>query len=336
MTELRARLLGLLADGAFHSGAVLGRELGCSRAAVWKQIGVLRTLGLELESSRGQGYRLRQPLDLLDRGQVASLLDPATHRALAALDLRFTVDSTSSRLLAAPAPAADEMLACAAEYQTGGRGRRGRRWLSPLGSGICLSVSWRFDSAPRDLSALGLAVGVASLEALEAEGARGVALKWPNDLVADGGKLGGILVDVVGESGGPLKVVAGLGINVRLPSGLAGEVRAEAGVMPPKALADVVPGRAVSRNRLLARLLGALHATLRQFGQDGFGPFADRWRRHDFLHGRPVTVTGAGGPAAGIARGIAADGALLVESAGGLATVYAGDVTLREAHEAAG
>lgn len=330
MGDPRHELLGLLADGAWHTGVRLGAALGLSRAAIWKQIRALRTTGLEIVADRRHGYRLNAPLQLLDAGAIRANLDPQLQSTLARLDVLLITASTSQSLAALPAPAPGTMLACVAEYQTGGRGRRGRRWFSPLGRGLCLSVSWCYEVAPRDLAALGLVVGVAVADALsELVPREAVQLKWPNDIVAHGGKLGGILVDVTGEAGGPLRVVIGVGVNVQASPGLVAEVGADGGNLPPAALDALVPGRAVSRNQLAGQLLISLHRNLSEFAIAGFSTFAPRWRARDYLLGQSVTISTGSQTLNGIARGIADDGALLLAVDERLIPVFSGDVTLR-------
>lgn len=286
-------------------------------------------MGVVIESRRGQGYALGAPLELLSADRIRAGLEPASAALLADIEVAFSLDSTSRRLMDAPPPQPGRYRALLAEYQTGGRGRRGRRWLSPLGSGLCLSLSWLWESPPRDLAALGLVVGVSVAESVAAHGAREIGLKWPNDVVGGNGKLAGILVDVVGEPAGPLKVVAGIGMNLRTVRGLAEAVAGEAGALPPTALDDLLPGGGVSRNALATTLIHGLVRDIGRFAGSGFLPFADRWRRLDWLHGRPVTVTVGDGRSAGIARGIGADGALLLEREGQVSVVLAGDVSLR-------
>lgn len=330
MGDPRYELLSLLADGDWHTGVRLGAALGLSRAAIWKQIRVLRNTGLEVVTDRRRGYRLDAPLQLLDADAIQEFLAPPVRAALARLDVLLITESTSEYLASIPAPLPGTMFACTAEYQSGGRGRRGRRWLSPLGRGLCLSVSWCYEVAPRDLAALGLVIGVAVAEAVSALVPGGsVRLKWPNDIVADGGKLGGILVDVAGETGGPLRIVIGIGVNVRASPGLATEVNADGGNLPPATLNALVPGRDVSRNQLTGYLLNALYQNLDDFAVSGFAAFAPRWRCRDYLSGQAVSVSSGSQILRGIARGITDDGALLIDVDGQLMPVFSGDVTLR-------
>lgn len=325
----RPAAFDLLADGDWHSGVELGRALGLSRAAIWKQVRALRRLGLAISTERRRGYRLAQPLDLLREPLIRAALAPATAAALDALELPAIIPSTSDSLTGRRPPMPGRLLAVAAEYQTGGRGRRGRRWLSPLGHGICLSVAWSFETAPRDLPALSLVAGVAVVEALAARGVQGVQLKWPNDIVAAGGKLGGILVEVAGEPGGPLRVVVGIGLNVRSVAAISTDLSVEGGALPAVALDDLAEGGHQGRNELVAALLDALHRSLQRFGAAGSGGFLDTWRRLDCLAGQPVQLSQGEASFTGIARGVADDGALLVERDGALVAVVAGDVTLR-------
>lgn len=326
--SIRDRLILLLADGQFHSGAGLARALGVSRSAVWKQAHQLCGLGLDLEVARRQGYRLKTRLDLLDRQAIARALDPASGDSCEGLDVCCVVESTNSILSEQPRPSPGLWKAAIAEYQTGGRGRRGRRWLSPFGCGLCMSFAWSFAIAPRDLSALSLAAGMASIRVLEAAGAAGLALKWPNDIVADGAKLGGILVDVDGDSRGPLRAIIGVGINIRAPESLADQVASEGG-LPPAAIDKLISGKMIDRNRLAADLLGSLRQMALEFARDGFGPLASRWSQYDFLLGKRLIVANGASQIRGVGRGLGADGALLVEQDGTIATVFSGDVSVR-------
>lgn len=327
MGDPRRALLSLLADGAVHAGPALGAALGCTRAAVWKQVAALRSMGLPVESRGRHGYCLPGGVELLDATLIRAALGPRAQRALAALKVAFSIDSTSGYLLGQPMPGPGEVACCLAEYQDGGRGRRGRRWLSPAARGLCLSLGVRLERGGHDLPTLSLVTGVAVVRALEVAGARGALLKWPNDVILGGGKLGGILVDVSGEPGGPLHVVIGVGLNVHgCPP--AGDVTPGGG-LPPASLSERPGAQNPSRNALAAALVDSLVAAVADFDSHGFSPFADAWRQVDFLAGRAIDLEVAGRRESGIARGIADDGTLLIESGGGRHRVVAGEVTLR-------
>lgn len=322
-------VLDLLADGQWHSGIALGQALTVSRAAIWKQVRALRSLGLEVLAERRRGYRLERPLDLIDVARIRDELAPATRGGMQLLEVLRVTASTNASLAAEPPPPPGQIRAVVAEYQTGGRGRRGRRWLSPPGQGVCMSVAWSFESPPRDLPALSLVAGVAVLGALQQLGVQGVQLKWPNDVMAAGGKVGGILVEVSGESGGPLRVVIGIGLNVRPVPGIATALRREGGHLPAVALDDLLAGASLDRSVLVGVLMNRLHESLLAFGDRGWPDVLPLWRQNDYLMGRSVVVTRGAEALSGIARGIADDGALLVEADGLISPIVAGDVTLR-------
>ncbi len=327
MSDPRRALLSLLADGAVHAGPALGTALGCTRAAVWKQVEALRAMGLVVETRGRVGYCIPGGVELLDAGRIRTALGPATRQALVALEVAFSIDSTSGYLLGLPMPGPGEVTCCLAEYQDGGRGRRGRRWLSPVARGLCFSMGVRLERGGHELPTLSLVAGVAVVRALEAVGAGGALLKWPNDVILGGGKLGGILVDVAGEPGGPLHVVIGVGLNVHAAPA-AGDVIL-AGGLRPASLGAGPGGQQPSRNALAAALIDSLVAAVAVFDAHGFPPFVDAWRQADFLAGRAIELEVAGRHEPGVARGIADDGTLLVDSAGGRRRVVAGEVTLR-------
>lgn len=323
-------LLGRLRQGP-ATGDALAAAAGVTRAAIWKRVQALRAAGVEIRARPGQGYALARPLVLLDAGAIAAVLPPAARAELSgdhALQVAWTVDSTNTRLLRQPAPARG----CAvllAERQTAGRGRRGRSWVSPLAAHLYLSVARGFHGGLGRLGGLSLVAGVAAAEALAGLGVP-VRLKWPNDLVVgEGGgvplrKLGGLLVEGGGEHGGPVRAVVGLGLNVRMPAAAAAAID-----QPWCDLAevlDVVP----DRNRLAAALLARLLPALRRFDEEGLAPFLPLHAAFDALAGREVIVEDGGRRTAGIAQGLAADGALQVRAAGGDVRVFhAGEVSVR-------
>lgn len=317
---LRHSLLSRLADGRFHSGAELGRELGVTRTAVWKVLQDCAALGITLHAVRGRGYRLAEPIDLLDRQAIESALGPASRRQLAQLSLHEQIDSTNSWLLAQDRIHAHAVLA---EYQRAGRGRRGRQWVSPYAANITLSLGWCFAGGPASLAGLSLAIGVAVATALADLGIRGLGLKWPNDLLIGEAKLGGILLEVRGEQEGPCEAVVGIGLNVRMPAnlGLAIEQRWTD-------LSAHAPGP-LSRNLVVARLLQELFSTLERFASEGFATCHAQWQALDAYRGREVVLTTPRAQIRGIARGVDSAGALLLEDATGLQRFHAGEVSLR-------
>lgn len=322
-----AALLKALAPGRPVSGEALGRELGISRAAVWKAVRRLAHLGLEVEALPGRGYRLSRPAVLLDAEAIRAGLPASAAARLGALDVLATTDSTNARVLAAARPVG-ELVACLAEYQSAGRGRRGRRWLAPPTAGLCLSVGGRMPAAPSDYASLATAVGVACAGALEALGVSPIGLKWPNDLLLGGGKLGGILIELRGEAQGPATIAVGLGLNIRLDPSVRADILAGGG-LPPADLAALGAG-APDRNAIAAALIGAIADCLVHAPAGLDTAVLAGWRQRDALAGRAVHIAGAGTGRTGIARGLDTSGALLLEDADGhLHRVTAGEVTLR-------
>jgi BirA family biotin operon repressor/biotin-[acetyl-CoA-carboxylase] ligase len=325
------RLLHALADGRTHSGEALAREFGITRAAIWKQVGKLTDWGLTVDAAPGEGYRLARRLDLLDAAALRAALRPESVAQLAKLEVFTELGSTNRHLLRAPPPTG-KLDVCVAEFQTAGRGRRGRSWTTPLGAGVCLSVGWHFAAMPAELPALTLAVGVVVRRVLERVAGLKIALKWPNDLVFDERKLGGILVELAVEAQGGSHVVAGIGLNVALPRELLRDLCdwPRGAIDLATALAREPPPRLA----LVAALVDDLCMLFADYAATGFAAYRDEWRSGDYLRGRVVRLDDAAGAAAGAvtgtALGIDTDGALLVETAAGVRRrIVAGDVSLR-------
>lgn len=314
----RLKLVDALADGAWHSGEDLAAVAGITRAGLAKRVEKLRDWGLDVEARQGLGYRLPQALERLDAARIAAAL-PAPLR----FDILTATDSTNTRLL--ESDASHDPQALFAEYQTAGRGRRGREWRSPFAANLYLSLAWSFPSWPRTLSALPLAVGVLCAQALRESGVAGVGLKWPNDLYAGGRKLGGILIEHRGEAGGSCRVIIGIGINLAMSATQA------AGIEQPWTSVRELLGdaRSLSRNTLAATLLARLSAGIERFQQQGFEAFAADWATLDLAQGRAVKVLQADGELQGIGRGVDEQGALVVEVMGQYLTLHSGEISLR-------
>jgi BirA family biotin operon repressor/biotin-[acetyl-CoA-carboxylase] ligase len=328
---LVARLFAKLADGQFHSGEALAAGLAVSRSAVWKAARALRELGATVHAVRNRGYRLPATAEPLDGAKIRVLLDEAARERVRRLDTVWTVGSTNTLLLERANPPVGTSEVLLAEVQTAGRGRRGRSWVAPPGGSICLSLSWMFREVPRDLGALGLVVGVCALRALSRLGVGRARLKWPNDLLVDDRKLGGILIELRAESGGPACVVIGIGLNVVLGAPLLEKI-ATMGLAPIDLAGAGLKGATHAlhaRNGVAAGLISAFVQGLLEFERDGLKPFVREWMEADALRGRPVTVTSAESSAKGVARGIDLDGALLVETPKGLLRFISGDVSVR-------
>jgi BirA family biotin operon repressor/biotin-[acetyl-CoA-carboxylase] ligase len=321
-----AQLLSALATGEPVSGVGLAVQTGITRAAIWKQVEVLRARGVPIEAQGGAGYRLPWPLQMLDAAQISAALPSALAQKLGALEVHWELDSTSSELQRRGAGAAD-LSVLLAETQTAGRGRRGRPWLSPPGLNVYLSCLKRFDQGFAALSGLSLAIGVIVMRALESLGVDGAGLKWPNDVLTAEGKLGGILVELSGEYQGPCAAIIGIGLNLRLTTAL----REQAG-QPISDIAALTNDSPPDRNRVAATLIAALVHGLQQFERDGFASFASEYARHDMLHGQPLQLSGALGLFDGVGAGVNERGVLQVRlSDGNLRQVDSAEVTVRRA-----
>ncbi|MDX1497542.1 MAG: bifunctional biotin--[acetyl-CoA-carboxylase] ligase/biotin operon repressor BirA [Salinisphaeraceae bacterium] len=321
------RLIHQLADGQWHSGQALAELLEVSRAAVWKRLQALEALGLELESRHGKGYRLTAPIELLDESAIRQAMLAEQNQQLNLLKVFSSLDSTNAWLMTQT----DAPAVAMAEHQTAGRGRRGRAWCSPFGANLYFSLAWRFETLPPQLPALSLAVGVVLAETLKDFGATGVGLKWPNDLLWQGRKLAGILIEHQGEAAGPCRVVVGVGLNLAMSKGQGESITQDwvglyelLGQSQSSALSPEP-----SRNQLAGQLLSRLMQALQQFSQHGFAPFQPRWSVLDVSRDQKVRIEQPGGNIEGVAEGVDRDGALLIRVRGERQRFFSGEVSLR-------
>jgi len=314
-------LLQLLADGRNHSGQELASLLNVSRTAIWKQLAKLEGLGLELLSQSGKGYCLVGGLELLERGAIKSLLAPSVAQAIGELTLLKVVDSTNSYLLRQEHVAGISV--CFAEFQTAGRGRRGRQWVSPFASNIYLSLRLSISSGLGAVEGLSLAVGVAVTRALTELGVTDVRLKWPNDVLWSGRKLGGILIEVVGDTSGVCHLVVGLGLNLKTEKSM------EHAIDQPWVALDAILPNAPSRNLVAACLLNQLVPILSGYETQGFDRYKFEWEALNAHANQAVDVFMGSVQASGIVRGVTASGALLVETDKGVEVFHGGEVSLR-------
>ena len=324
MRRLTSSVLKRLADGVFHSGEALARDLDVTRASVWLAIRDIETMGIEVYKVRGRGYRLTQPLALLDRAAIERRLGGRAARFT--LEIRDAVDSTNTVLAERAAAGAPGGTVIAAEWQRGGRGRLGRAWHAGAGEALTFSLLWRFPRGSGALSGLSLAIGVALVRALAAAGVPAAALKWPNDVLWRGRKLCGILTELAGDALGPTAAVIGIGINVRLSAAT------RARIDQPVTDIETACGRAPDRNELLAGVLIELGDVLEAFAREGFAPLRAEWHRVHAHQGKRVTLTLPDGTRqAGRALGVAEDGSFLLETRSGVKRYHSGEISLRPA-----
>ncbi len=320
MSSEREVLLRLMAGPV--SGHVLAQEASLTRAAVWKRIEALREAGVEIDAQPGRGYGLRHVPELLDSAAMLEAMPAHVRAGIASLELAWSLDSTNSELLRRDTPQ-HGLAVLLAERQTSGRGRRGKCWASPLAAHLYLSVSRRFSGGLARLGGLSLVAGVAAAEALHACGYTGVRLKWPNDLLLQGRKLGGLLVEGGGEHAGPVRAVIGIGLNIRMPAPAA------VAIDQPWIDLQQVSTDTPSRNRIAAALLSQLVPTLEQFDREGLASFQVRYAALDALAGQQVAVHLGLEALEGTALGLAADGALRVRISGDERLFHAGEVSVR-------
>jgi BirA family biotin operon repressor/biotin-[acetyl-CoA-carboxylase] ligase len=324
---LVAHVFAELADGQFHSGEDLAKALGVTRSAVWKAVRSLRDLGATLHAVRNRGYRLATASEPLAAARIREGLSSGVRDRVKRLEVAWSIGSTNTALLSRAHPPNGSSEVLLAEYQTAGRGRRGRAWLAPPGGSICLSLSWTFREVPADLSALGLVVGVCELRALRELGLASARVKWPNDVLVDDRKLGGILMELRAESGGPACVVIGIGLNIALGTPLLAKI-AETGIAATDLITAGLPKP--SRNAVAGALVDSCIRGLVDFERDGLKTFIEEWREADALRGRMVDVRGGAEDVVhGVARGVDLHGALLVETPEGLRKFISGDVSVR-------
>ncbi len=258
----------------------------------------------------------------LDGASILAGMDPAIRKQLTGLNIEASLDSTNSALQRLPL-AQQHATAILAEFQSAGRGRRGRQWHSPHGRNLYLSLGWKFKKPLAELGCLSLVLALSVVQSLARAGLKGHRVKWPNDLLLDGRKLCGCLVEVKGDAKGPCYAVLGVGINVHMPES---EVTNEID-QPWTDLHSQLP--ACSRNDLAALLLEELIKQLVLFAEQGFTPFRDLWAQVDGLNGRIVNVYSGSSSLQGTARGIDDQGALLLDTGTEVLSLHVGEVSVK-------
>jgi len=315
------QLLDILADGEFHSGELLATRLGVSRASVFNALADVADVGVILQRIRGRGYRLARPWQRLERDEILRWLG----RDAGKFEIVILPQAASSNTLllqrVGDAPCGSVL---AVELQTAGRGRMGRVWHSALGTALTFSLLWRFDCGLNGLSGLSLAVAVAIVRALNKLGARGVKLKWPNDILTSQGKLAGVLVEAHGDMLGPSAVVIGVGLNCTLSASLASQIG------QPACALDEVCAVMPPRNQLLAMHLLELARALQQFEKSGFAALHEEWEQYHFHQNMPIELKmGNEQMVTGIARGVSDKGELCLETAQGMRQFNSGVVGIQ-------
>jgi BirA family biotin operon repressor/biotin-[acetyl-CoA-carboxylase] ligase len=311
-------LLKLLKDGRFHSGQALGAALGVSRSAVWKQLQHLEAeLGLSIHKVRGRGYQLSAPLALLDPGEISA-------RAISCdwpVQVFDSIDSTNAEALRAIDRGQAAPFLVLSERQTAGRGRRGRKWVSPFAENVYYSLVLRIDGGMRQLEGLSLVVGLAVQQTLRELGIAAAGLKWPNDVLVGQKKIAGILLELVGDPADVCHVVLGVGINVNMQS--ADEVDQQWTSM------RLESGRLFDRNQLVAMLGGMLQQYLVRHQAGGFVAIQSEWEQNHLWQGRSVSLIAGVNQIDGEVLGIDGQGALRLKVDGVEKVFSGGELSLR-------
>lgn len=318
-------LLQLLSDGQFHSGVDLAHTLNVSRTTISKRIAYWQQQGLDIDVVNGKGYRLQQPIQWLNRQAIWHSFSEHTQALITDLDVQMQVSSTNDVVAQKLKQQQQSGMVCLAEMQQAGRGRRGRAWVSPPAGAFYGSVGWIFPQGFQVLEGLSLAIGVAVVEALASCGVEGLSLKWPNDILWQGKKLGGILIEMSAEVDGACYVVVGVGINLALPQNSKIHINQQA--------IDIkeITGQLADRQQITVTVLCHLIDLLASYAQHGFDAWRSKWQAYDALYGQQVQVLGLAQAIEGIAQGIDSTGAFLIQSTTGLQTISGGEVSVRHA-----
>lgn len=317
-------LLKRMSDGHFHSGQDMAAHFSVSRATIFNLLNEAEKYGVRIHAVRGKGYRLATPLAWLDPEAFTSEVEQLglNYRLISA----EIADSTNSWLMKEALAGAPHRTVAYADFQYGGRGRRGRNWEASLGGGLTFSVLWRFDRGISQLSGLSVVAGLALASAIRKVSGVPVQLKWPNDVLAGYRKLAGILVEVQGEMSGPAFAVIGIGLNERLSEQQRQEI--------DQAVVDLAElGVAAGRNELMVAILHALSNYMEIFEQNGMQAFINEWTAWHVHEGKSVVVRMPDGTVhTGIASGIDDNGNLLLSGTNGITRKFAaGEVSMRGA-----
>ncbi|MEX6226624.1 bifunctional biotin--[acetyl-CoA-carboxylase] ligase/biotin operon repressor BirA [Providencia hangzhouensis] len=313
------QLIDILADAQIHSGEQLGDKLGMTRAAINKHIKTLRSWGLNIETVTGKGYKLPHQINLLNRAVIKQQISDVN------IIVEPVINSTNQYMLER-IPSLKSGDTCLAEYQSAGRGRRGRQWVSPFGCNLYLSMYWKLDQGPAAAIGLSLVVGIVIAETLNKISQEKVKVKWPNDLYMNDKKLAGILVELTGKTGDAAHIIIGIGINIGMNKN---NIESSNTITQEwSSLRDEVED--IERNELSVNIIKALRKSLVIFENEGLKPFLDRWFKLDNFLNRDVKLLIGNDIITGVERGINEQGALLLQKNNGEIIPYiGGEISLR-------
>ena len=324
VSDSQDKILNALKDGKFHSGESLGELLGVSRTAVWKQLQKLEEIGLQVESVKGTGYRVANGIDLLVKDDITAHLRESNRNEPRSIELFQSLDSTNKYLQEQAEKSDCSGSVVLAERQTSGRGRRGKTWVSPFAANIYMSILWDFEQGAQALEGLSLAIGVAVRRALIEVGLEDVRLKWPNDIYIGNKKLGGILLEMIGDPAGHCSVVIGVGINVSMPASIA------VNIDQPWTDCSSESDAPIARSRLAALLIDNIFDILNDFESLGFAGYRDEWQEADAFKGLQGTISTPRDSVSGTVIGVDNSGAVQLKlMSGEVKSFIGGELSLR-------
>ncbi|MEW6984602.1 bifunctional biotin--[acetyl-CoA-carboxylase] ligase/biotin operon repressor BirA [Colwelliaceae bacterium 6471] len=318
---IREELIKQLASGDFVSGQLLGEQLGVSRAAVSKHIQALAEMGLDVFRVTGKGYKLAKPLNLFDRKKIIDVLRRDGLDTV--VEVHNLIDSTNSYLMRRLPNQLQPGQVCVAEYQSAGRGRRGRQWISPFGSHIYMSMYWHLEQGMSAAMGLSVIAALAVSDAINHLYKIKVQLKWPNDIYLGGVKLAGILIDLEGQAVENCHSVIGIGLNLDMPN------KSAALVDQPWTDLQSHCEKSIERNLLCAEIIKQLIKRLTVHQHNGISEMLNEWHAQDYYINKKVKLLTGDKETIGICRGINSQGALLLEVDGKVKPIYGGEVSLR-------
>ena len=311
----------LLADGGFHSGEALAQQLNVSRTAIWKLVAKLESWQIDIYAVRGKGYKIPNGLKLLDSQLLKSNIAQKAE-LFSEIDVFATIDSTSSYLTRAWEKKSGTGKICVAEHQSLGRGRKGRKWVSPFGANLYFSLGLNLPLGLSALGGLSIAIGLGLTEHLNGLTSQSVKLKWPNDLLVENKKLAGILVEASGDSNDTSFLNIGIGINWDM-------VQRQDEIDQPWINLKPLLKSEADRTQVLTDILLEIDRLLNQYIENGFESFRSLWNKHSAYYGKPITLHTRTGKISGMESGIDRSGAIIIETAEGKKLFHSGEVSLR-------
>ncbi|KEK28518.1 bifunctional biotin--[acetyl-CoA-carboxylase] ligase/biotin operon repressor BirA [Shewanella xiamenensis] len=310
----KREILGLLSSEHFVSGEELATQLGISRAAVSKHVDALEDYGVAIYSVKGRGYKLANPISLIDSARLIQSIDnrcfyfdeiPSTNGFM----LSHTSELKSGDV-------------CVAEYQSAGRGRRGRTWVSPYGHHLYFSQFWSFPQGMAQAMGLSLVVACSLVEVLKSFGVDNIGVKWPNDIYLNYKKLAGILIEMSGQADSECQLIIGIGVNMAMS-----EDQGKGIDQPWSDLSSLT--EMPNKTDLVIALHKQLKRDIQLFEREGLAAFKTRWQQADLFHGKEIRLLMGENHVDGICRGIDEQGAVLLETADGIQAYIGGEISLR-------